>query len=417
MNVSKPVLVAAVVIALIASARVPANAQALNNGAVLGGTLNVALANKNGAVVLTDSMLSDESGPVPVPHPETPGQKLFQLDDKTICAIAGFVSAPGLFPEFSPSVSAVVNHFSEELKRNPPQSLDVKLTALAMLMGQNISAIAALRAAANKPLRAKNYFSTITLVGYDLDGMLKIGQVHLEADPGHMDRGAVMTKVQIVSVGDGLTRGLAGKWETANKLLSDPASKPNDEMLTRLKVSLASDGGASLTLNDMRGIALSLVSYTAQADRTVGGDNQIAEVTQGRATIVEQRQFPEPQETLVRFSLLVGENMEAAQTPGQKPPSTLAEIKPTAVEVAPGSSGLFVQADFARVRQQLDGTYFYLSKFDHCVISYKGGPFYFDDNNEIRDSYLLLDPKVDTKDPKVKNLIQKHMWLQVIHQR
>jgi 20S proteasome alpha/beta subunit len=415
MKISTVVLVAAVVIALSASASVPTNAQALSNGDVLGGTLNVALANKNGAVVLTDSMLSDESGPVPIPHPETPGQKLFQLDDKTICAIAGFVSVPGLFPEFSPSVSAVVNHFSEELKRNPPQLLRVKLTALGMLMGQNISAIAALRTAANKPLRAKNYRSTITLVGYDTDDNLKIGQVQLEADPEHMERGAVVTKVEIVSVGDGLTPRLAGKWEIANKLLNDPASKPNDETLTRLKVSLASDGGASLTLNEMRGIAKSLVSYTAQADCTVGGDNQIAELTQGRATIVEQRQFSAPQETLVRFSLLVGEQIEAAKTPGQKPPSTPAEIKPTAVEVAPGSSGLFVQADFARVRQQLDGAYFYLSKFDHCVISYKGGPFYFDDNNETKDSYLYLYPSVDTKDPKVKSLIQNHRWLQVIH--
>jgi hypothetical protein len=119
----------------------------------------------------------------------------------------------------------------------------------------------------------------------------------------------------------------------------------------------------------------------------------------------------------VRFSLLVGEQIEAERTPGQKPPSTPAEIKPTAVEVAPGAAGLFVQADFARVRQQLDGTYFYLSKFDHCVISYKGGPFYFDDNNEIKDSYLLLDQSVDAKDPKVNDLIRKHKWLQVMYQR
>jgi hypothetical protein len=107
MKTSRPVLVTGVVILLIASASIPTNAQALNSGAVLGGTLNVVLANKNGAVVLTDSMLSDESGPVPIPRPETPGQKLFQLDDKTICAIAGFASVPRIFPEFSPSVSAV----------------------------------------------------------------------------------------------------------------------------------------------------------------------------------------------------------------------------------------------------------------------------------------------------------------------
>jgi hypothetical protein len=271
-KISTAVLYAAMTSVCITTASGPAKAQKLNNSAVLGGTLNVVLANKNGAVVLTDSMLSDESGPVPVPHPEIPGQKLFQLDDKTVCAIAGFVSAPGLFPEFSPSVSAVVAHFSEELKQNPRQSLEFKLTALAMLMGQNISAIAALRTAANKPIRAKNYLSTITLVGFDRDGILKIGQVQLAANPEHLERGAVVTGVQIASVGDNLIFGRAGKWETAAKLMNDPGSKPLDKALARLKDSVASDGGSSLTLDEMRGIALSLVSYTAQADCTVGGD-------------------------------------------------------------------------------------------------------------------------------------------------
>jgi hypothetical protein len=280
MKFSRPVLVAAAAIVCIASASTPASAQALSNDVILGGTINVVLANKNGAVVLTDSMLSDESGPVPVPHPETPGQKLFQLDDKTVCAIAGFVSVPGLFPEFSPSVSAVVNTFSEQLKRYSPQPLRAKLTALAMLMGQNISAIAELRAAANNPLRVNNYLSTITLVGYDLDGILKIGQVQLATDPEKIRDWAVIIGIQIVPVGDNLTCGFAGKWKTAEKLLNDPGSEPLDKTLTRLKASLATDGGASLTLDELRGIATSLAAYTAQADPTVGGDNQIAELAQ-----------------------------------------------------------------------------------------------------------------------------------------
>jgi hypothetical protein len=284
-----------------------------------------------------------------------------------------------------------------------------------MLIGQNISAIAALRAAANKPLRANNYLSTITLVGYDLDGILKIGQVQLEADTEHRRDWAVVTGVQIDSVGDGLIPRLAGKWETADKLLKDPGIKPNDEMLTRWKVSQASDDGASLTLDNMRGIAISLVGYTADVDGTVGGDNQIAVLTQGRATIVEQRQFPPPQKTLVQFSLIVGIHLEVPKKPGEKDDPELALFKTSAVQIAPGISILYVKSFFTNVRQPLDNQYYYLTKFDDCVISYKGGPFYFDDNNDIKDSYLFLYPSVDTKDPKVKSLIQNHEWLQVIH--
>jgi 20S proteasome alpha/beta subunit len=410
-KISTRVLVAAVATLFITSA----SAQTPSQKPVFGGTLNVVLANKNGAVVLTDSMLSDESGPVPIPHPEIPGQKLFQLDDKTVCAIAGFVSVPGIFPEFSPSVGAVVNTFSEQLKRYSPQPLSIKLTTLATLMGQNISAIAELRAAANKPLRADNYLSTITLVGYDLDGILKIGQIQLAHDPDHIRDWAVVTGIQIVPVGDDFTRGLAGRWETAEKLLNDPGSKPLDKPLARLKVSQESDGGAALTLDEMRGIAMSLVSYTAQVDCTVGGDNQIAELTQGRATIVEQRQFPAPQRTLVQFSLLVGIHLEVPKNPSEKDDPELALFKTSAVQTAPGISVLYVKSFFTNVRQPLDDQYYYLTKFDDCVISYKGGPFYFDDNNDIKDSYLFLYPNVDTKDPKVKSLMQNHKWLQVIH--
>lgn len=416
MNVSRPALVAAVVIVLIASATIPANAQSLKNDVVLGGTINLVLANKNGAVVLTDSMLSDESGPVPVPHPEMPGQKLFQLDDKTVCAIAGFVSVPGLFPEFSPSVSAVVNTFSEQSKRYPPQPLRVKLTGLAMLMDRNISAIADLRAAVNKPLRADNYLSTITVVGYDLDGVLKIGQVQLASDPEDLAaERAVITDIRIIPVSDTLTVGLAGKWKTAAKLLNDPGSKPNDTTLTRLKASLASDGGASLTLDELHRVAAALASYTSNVDITVGGDNQVAELTQGRATIVEQRQFPAPQKTLVQFSVYNHYRAEVLTTPGEKSDPALALFKRNPMQNPPGLSGLYVESGFMNVLQPLDDQYFYLSEFDDCVISYKGGPFYFDDNNVTKDTYLFLYPNVNTNDPKVKSLIQNHKWLQVIH--
>lgn len=417
MKISTAVLGAAIAGVFITAANAPASAQTLKNDAVLGGTINVVLANKNGAVVLTDSMLSDESGSVPVPLPDRPGQKLFQLDDKTVCAIAGFVSAAGLFPEFSPSVSAIVNTFSEQSKRYPPQSLRLKLTALATLMDFNISAIADLRAAVNKPLRATNYLSTITVVGYDLDGILKIGQAELTNDPENLRSGAVVTDIQIVEVGDGLARALAGKWRTADKLLKDPGTKPQDEMLTRLKASLTSDEGASLSMGELRGIALSLASYTAEAEPTVGGDNQIAELAQGRVTIVEQRQFPAPQKTLVEFSLYNHYSAEVPKVPGEKSDPALALFKRNPILNPPGLAGLYVESVFTNVLQPLDNQYYYLSKFDDCAISYKGGPFYFDDNNEIKDSYLFLYSTVNTKDPKVLSLIQNHKWLQVLLQR
>jgi len=54
------------------------------------GTINILLANKNGLVLLTDSRLSNATQ-----QPVDDGQKLFVLDDHTICSIAGFYSDSG----------------------------------------------------------------------------------------------------------------------------------------------------------------------------------------------------------------------------------------------------------------------------------------------------------------------------------
>lgn len=60
----------------------------------LHGTVNIILANSQGIVVETDSQLSDTNG-----QPVGLGQKLFRVDDHTVCTIADFYSDPG--PRFS----------------------------------------------------------------------------------------------------------------------------------------------------------------------------------------------------------------------------------------------------------------------------------------------------------------------------
>ena len=56
-------------------------------GIVIRGTLNAALANTNGIVVVTDSIQTSGS------HQLTdPGKKLFKVDQDTVCTIAGFGS-------------------------------------------------------------------------------------------------------------------------------------------------------------------------------------------------------------------------------------------------------------------------------------------------------------------------------------
>ena len=56
---------------------------------ILTGTVNIVLANANGIVALTDSNQTYMVGSEPFTHSK-PGQKLFRIDDRTVCTIAGF---------------------------------------------------------------------------------------------------------------------------------------------------------------------------------------------------------------------------------------------------------------------------------------------------------------------------------------
>jgi 20S proteasome alpha/beta subunit len=67
---------------------------------VIRGTINVVFANANGIVALTDSRLSARTPSGQLRALSQPGQKLFQLDEATVCTFAGFAEAPvDSFPE------------------------------------------------------------------------------------------------------------------------------------------------------------------------------------------------------------------------------------------------------------------------------------------------------------------------------
>jgi len=86
---------------------------------VIHGTVNIALANQSGLILLTDSMITAGDRQL-----SNPGQKLFQLDDRTVCAIAGFVSASGPTRDLNADTSALIHQYvqlsrKQSLKLSP----------------------------------------------------------------------------------------------------------------------------------------------------------------------------------------------------------------------------------------------------------------------------------------------------------
>lgn len=146
---------------------------------VLTGTVNIVLANANGIVVLTDS---NQTWRAPNGEPFTaprPGQKLFRIDDKTVCTIAGFgaASLPG-FPEFTSSAAGVLDTYVEELRsKGGSHSFHEILTSLEFLFDFQLSGIGNLQHL--NPSDLENYGFELTLAGYDTDGTAKIGKVVL----------------------------------------------------------------------------------------------------------------------------------------------------------------------------------------------------------------------------------------------
>ena len=96
----------------------------------LGGTVNIFLANGNGLVAVTDSLLSHDNVPVRF------AQKLFKVDDHTICAIAGWYSSggptiDGIHHPAYEAIPKVINLLTLHNDRLASKSLDQKLHLVA----------------------------------------------------------------------------------------------------------------------------------------------------------------------------------------------------------------------------------------------------------------------------------------------
>jgi hypothetical protein len=159
---------------------------------VLRGTINVVMANDNGIVVLTDSMITEEwrdaDGNLHARQKSDPGQKLFRLDDQTVCAFAGFASAqtPPL-PDFINSVSGIIGRYQGYRERKSLSFSD-KLQLLEGIFSYYLAGVANLQ---NATATADYYFE-LFLAGFDVNGMPEVGSVILGLAPEQLSTGQLL---------------------------------------------------------------------------------------------------------------------------------------------------------------------------------------------------------------------------------
>jgi hypothetical protein len=266
----------------------------------LRGTVNVALGNKNGMVIAADGLLSGG------PHPRF-AQKLFQLDQQSVCTVAGFYSTDDTtgFQFFQEPESALhleirsaIYRLREQLKKHSDVTIEEKMGALAFLISSSLERFNSLNEAQDsRTRRIPAGLSKFLIAGYNPDGSAEIAKAALSVDGE-----GKFTTVEEAS----LTAVNAGRlvWQTAG--IEDEAVsvlqgnkltplKEADETLRVLYASEAKDGGASLSVEQMTQIAQKVVFYSSAAHpSSIGGDPQFAVLKGGKVLEVHQPEFQDP---------------------------------------------------------------------------------------------------------------------------
>jgi hypothetical protein len=351
---------------------------------VVRGTINVALANANGMVVLTDSMqtISDQGDDHQLPDP---AQKLFRLDDKTVCAIAGFLREDfPTAPPFDTAMARILATFKNQLSQQPVPDFDAKLQALRFLVEFYLNAAANLNEVTPGLNPDHTYESELIVAGYDANGAAKLGTIEMtetteQGPDGHFYR--VNTSVPATeSVNHELLRVVHGIPDVGNRILDTPQDFSESSAVRTYEQSLKRHKGASLTTPQMEELAKYIAAQTAHVHKAVGGPNQVAVLANGTIAIPDQPAFPEP-EGLPNLWLIMG-----AQMNGRLPFEDYSKHRATR---------LWIRATFDDMKMEtvdLDGQFFYACTIRDSIVRYNGGTTGLDASNDVMGSWLVLGP-------------------------
>jgi hypothetical protein len=368
------------------------------------GTINIFLANRNGLVAVTDSRLSYNGKPV------GRGQKLFKVDDYTICAVAGFYMDGGaplkradgqtLYPAYT-SISEILKDYF----RANPSSIDLNRLASALTQSLNfVATVDKINRSTDKPSE-----SEITLAGYR-DGNLYISQLFLVPVlvNGRIEYEVHPQKEKLVK--SGLVFATAGLEQIAQSSLNNPkeASSVNpydgrplrahDPMMEKLSEAKSRDDGANLSIEDLTDLARDLEVKTAKAySNEVGDDIETAVLFDGRVQTFQQP--VDEQINLNRF-----------------PYTKVSGLSASGVSFGTSESSYTIMeySSLAGMPISLDGSLFLSDSFSRCHLIYRGAAdVFFDPSNAVVNSELDLGPLVQDNDPFVVRMKSLYPELQI----
>jgi hypothetical protein len=360
------------------------------------GTVNIALANAKGIVLLTDSVESIGG----VPRPE-PAQKLFRLDDKTVCSFAGFASETGwTAPLLNTEVSGIIEDFRDQLSSKPVPELEAKLRALGFLVGFYIDLVSNRYDVLRGTAKPGDYVFQLMVAGYDADGSAKIEKLVLTPEilvqpDGHRIWSSTMSPVEVSEVGHKFVRQLNGIEDVSKAVLDHPEAFDN-EAVRKYARSMKQNGGESLTLDEMAALASYMAAQTAKRTKLVGPPDQIATLSNSRILSIKQPPFadaPRPMKAGVFINL--------KETGGEK--------------LIPGNGVhfIYIRDEFDGVvspRLQLDGQFFYGCEIRDSILEYSGGLTDFGPTNRVTNTVVLPGPGPVVSTTSILRLMNAFKW-------
>jgi len=362
------------------------------------GTVNIALANANGIVLLTDSVQSVGGRPRPEPV-----QKLFRLDENSVCSIAGFAGEIGWIPpELNTDVAGIVSGFKDELSQKPVPELETKLKALAFLVGFYIDLVANRREVL-APTNQADYRFEVIVAGYDADGKPKIEKlvltpVVLKANDGHKFWMHTTSPPEVVDVVHKLaTPVLGGIDVVSHDVLNNPQKYSDSAIVRRYIRAKKQDSGESLTLEEMSALASFMAARTAKVTTAVGPPDQIAFLTKGKILRIDQPHFPDPQRPM-KFAVMTDLKIQGALM----------------FATAPDVHMMWIRTEFVGIRGsflQLDGQFFYGCEIRDSIVQYGGGLTGFTPENKN----LVVNTMMLPGGPPVEPAVSQSEMLRILN--
>jgi hypothetical protein len=376
------------------------------DNSVVHGTINIALGNENGIVVLTDSMITAGGRQL-----AQPGKKLFKLDDQTVCAFAGFSAAPaaderGSIPELNTSVGAVIEDYARKSQGKPRQSIVDRLGALAFLINFRLTALANAREALGHAQIYDDYNFRLLMAGTDVDNLQKIATTALHTRKHPWGVQSSTQDISVTTVEDEMIGKLAGMPDVALQILTNPESKPTDPVLSSYANARRENNGKSLTLDHLQELAKRLAYYTAQVHPEVGGPNQIAILRKSQIVTVDQPKFAALTNPITGdFGLAVHSEFRYSNVAYPFTKMPLANLMPQ----------VYIDCNWVGSELSIDGGYFIANTFADSVLYYDGSAVSLWSSNKIINSKLVLGPHAKGDDKNVKALTASFQWSQITH--